>query len=98
MTRDEIWTAAVAFADAHMRDAGRKAWDDNDWAAMVEEFDRLCPPLELIPTAVIRAEVNRRLPHKPKKPRPCAWCGALRAGARESRKPCANCGKRNPRK
>jgi hypothetical protein len=31
---------------------------------MVEEFDRLCPPLELIPTAVIRSEVNRRLAAK----------------------------------
>ena len=97
MTRDEIWTAALAFADAHMRDAGRTSLDDSDFAAMVEEFDRLCPSLELMPTAAIRAEVNRRLPHKPKKPRACAQCGAMRAGARESRLPCPNCGKRNPR-
>jgi hypothetical protein len=26
LTRDEICTAAVAFADAHMRGAGRKSW------------------------------------------------------------------------
>ena len=100
MTRDEIWSAAVAFADAHMRDAGRKSWDDSDWAAMVEEFDRLCPPLELIPTAVIRAEVNKRLAAespKHKTLRPCAGCGAM-LGARERRKACPKCGKRNPRK
>lgn len=100
MMRDEIWTAAIACADEHMRSVGRKSWDDSDWAAMVEEFDRLCPPLELIPTAVIRAEVNRRVSRdnpKPKSKRPCVVCGAM-LGARERRKACAYCGKRNPRK
>ena len=100
MTRDEIWSAAVAYADAHMRDAGRKSWDDSDWAAMIAEFDRLCPPLELIPTAVIRAEVNRRTARespKPKTMRPCASCGAM-LGARERRLPCPQCGARNLRK
>ena len=99
MTRDEIWNAAVSCADAHMRDAGRTAWDDSDWAAMIAEFDRLCPPLELIPTAVIRAEVNRRTARetpKPKTKRPCVGCGAM-LGARERRLPCPQCGKRNPR-
>ena len=97
MTRDEIWSAAIACADAHMRDADRQSWDDSDWAAMVEEFDRLCPPLELIPTAVIRSEVNRRLAAKHPKPRklePCAGCGAM-LGARERRKACPKCGARN---
>jgi len=99
MTRDEIWNAAVAFADAHMRDVGRKSWDDSDWAAMVAEFDRLCPPLELIPTAVIRSEVNKRTARespKHKTLRPCAHCGAM-LGARERRKACPKCGARNSR-
>jgi hypothetical protein len=100
MTRDEIWTAAIALADAHMRNAGRTAWDDSDWAAMVAEFNRLCPPLELIPTAVIRSEVNKRTARespKHKSLRPCAGCGVM-LGARERRLPCPFCGKRNPRK
>jgi len=100
MTRDEIWTAAVAFADAHMRDAGRKSWDDSDWTVMVAEFDRLCPPLELMPTAAIRAECNRRTAKEhpqPRKLEPCAGCGAM-LGARERRKACPKCGARNPRK
>jgi rubrerythrin len=99
MMRDEIRTASIALADAHMRGAGRKSWDNSDWAAMVEEFDRLCPPLELIPTAVIRSEVNRRTARespKHKTLRPCAGCGAM-LGARERRKPCPKCGARNPR-
>ena len=97
MTRDEIWTAAIALADAHMRDAGRTAWNDSDWAAA--EFDRLCPPLELIPTAVIRAEVNRRLAAESPKHkilRACTGCGAM-MGARERRKACPKCGARSPR-
>ena len=99
MTRDEIWSAAVSYADAHMRDAGRKSWDDSDWAAMVEGFDRLCPPLELIPTAVIRSEVNRRTAAESPKHkilRACTGCGAM-LGARERRKPCLKCGARNTR-
>ena len=99
MTRDEIWTAAVAFADAHMRKAGRKSWDYSDWAAMVAEFDRLCPPLEMMPTAVIRAECNRRTAKEhpqPRKLEPCAGCGTM-LGARERRKACPKCGARNPR-
>ena len=100
LTRDEIWSAAIAFAHAHMREAGRQSWYDSDWAAMVEEFDRLCPPLELIPTAVIRAEVNRRTAKdhpKPRTLRPCVHCSAM-LGARERRKACPKCKKRNPRK
>ena len=100
MMRDEIWSAAVAFADAHMREAGRQSWDDSDWSAMVEEFDRLCPPLELIPTAVIRAEVNKRLAAESPKHkilRACVGCGAM-LGARERRKACPKCKNRNPRK
>ena len=99
MDRDEIWNASITFADVHMRIAGRKAWDDSDWAAMVEEFDRLCPPLELIPTAVIRCEVNRRTAAespKHKTLRPCAGCGFM-LGARERRKACPKCGSRQPR-
>ena len=99
MMRDEIWNSAIAFADAHMCDAGRKSWDDSDWAAMIEEFDRLCPPLDLIPTAVIRCEVNRRTTKehpKPRKLEPCVCCGTM-LGVRERRLPCPKCGGRNPR-
>jgi hypothetical protein len=100
LDRESIWTAAVAYADEHMRSAGRKAWDDSDWCAMVAEFDRLCPPLELLPTAQIRAEVNRRTAHdhpKPKRKKGCVGCGLL-LGARERRTACPMCGARNPRK
>jgi hypothetical protein len=97
--RDEIWYAAIAVADAHMSDAGRKYWDDSDWAAMIAEFDGLCPPLELMPTAVIRSEVNRRTAAESPKHkilRACVGCGAM-LGARERRKACPKCGARNPR-
>ena len=61
---------------------------------------RICtPPLELMPTAVIRAEVNRRTAKEhpqPRKLEPCAGCGTM-LGARERRKACPKCGARNPR-
>jgi hypothetical protein len=97
MTREEIWTAAITAGDRSMQSAGRAAWNSDDWTAMVEEFDRLCPPLELMPTAQIRAEVNKRVGRehpKPKRLKPCAKCGQL-LGARERRLPCPGCGARN---
>ncbi len=97
LTRNEVWNDAIGAGDRSMRSAGRITWNDHDWRAMIAEFDHLSPPLELMPTALIRAEVNRRLPHKPKTLRPCAYCGAM-LGTRERRLPCSNCGKRNPRK
>ena len=99
MTREEMWRASVAAGDQSMREAGRKSWNDDDWRALVVEFDRLSPPLELMPTAVIRAEVNRRTARespKPKIKRPCVGCGVM-LGARERRLPCLQCGARNPR-
>ena len=98
MTRDEIWTAAIAFADAHMRKGGRKSWDDTDWSAMVAEFDRLCPPMELVPTSIIRAEVNRRVARETPKGKsllPCAWCGTP-LGTRERRGRCTTCKRTQP--
>jgi hypothetical protein len=55
--------------------------------------------LEPMPTPVIRAECNRRTAKEhpqPRKLEPCAGCGAM-LGARERRKTCPQCGKRNPR-
>jgi hypothetical protein len=56
--------------------------------------------LKPMPTPVIRAEVNRRTAAEhpqPRKLEPCAGCGAM-LGARERRKACPKCKKRNPRK
>lgn len=55
--------------------------------------------LSRIPTAELRAEINRRLARqspKPKTLKPCQACGKL-LGARERRQPCPACGARNPR-
>lgn len=100
MDREAIWTAAISAGYRSARDHDRIAWNDDDWRAMIEEFDRQSPPLELMPTAIIRAEVKRRVVHgrkKPKNERPCVGCGAL-LGARERRTACPMCGARNPRK
>jgi hypothetical protein len=56
--------------------------------------------LTLMPTPVIRAEVNRRTAAespKRKSLRACVGCGAM-LGARERRLPCPKCKARNPRK
>lgn len=52
--------------------------------------------LDSMPLAVLQAVVNRRLPKKPKDLYPCVGCKKL-LGARERRKPCPQCGARNPR-
>ena len=103
LDREIIWAAATDAGDRSMRAGARKVWSNEDWNAMVSEFDRLCPEgvgLEKIETPKLRAEVNRRLVRdspKPKKMLPCIGCGAM-LSACERRKPCPNCGARNPRK
>jgi hypothetical protein len=105
MTREVVWCAAIDAGDRSMRAAGRPSWNDDDWNAMVREFNRLCPesgaePLSLVDTPTLRAEINRRLAHKHPKHkalRACQHCGTM-LGARERRVPCKSCGGRNPRK
>ena len=63
--------------------------DDATWRAQLREM----------PTPVIRAEINKRTAQaRPdqRKLKPCAGCGTM-LGARERRKACPMCGRRNTR-
>jgi len=56
------------------------------------------PDLDMstVPTPVLRAEIAKRMPKKPRSEVPCVGCKAP-LSARERRKPCLHCGARNPR-
>lgn len=83
-----------------MRAEGRTAWNDEDRARMVAEFNRLCPDLDEMPLRdLLTHAAKRRVAEgrsKPKDLAPCLNCGRL-LGARERRKPCPECQARNPR-
>jgi hypothetical protein len=41
LTRDLVWAAATDAGNASMRKHGRKVWNENDYQAAVDEFNRL---------------------------------------------------------
>lgn len=43
MTREIAHAASRDAGDRHMRAAGRAKWNEDDWNAAVEEYDRLWP-------------------------------------------------------
>ncbi len=43
LTPQLIHAAACDAGNRHMRSEGRKQWNADDWNAMCEEFERLCP-------------------------------------------------------
>jgi hypothetical protein len=44
LTREIAWAAGADKANKHMRDAGRTAWNAEDYDAACVEFNRLIPP------------------------------------------------------
>ena len=100
LSRTQAWQHAIAAGDASMRSAGRADWSQDDWTAMVAEFDRLQPALDDMTRQEIAAYLARRLAAERPDRRvwePCIGCGTLLTAAAR-RKPCPHCGSRNPRR